>query len=138
MHVVAVIDNVDSAILPSALASLLPAENFKLQLPLPQSQQDFLDILETRPAVFGSSTTPIQSNAAFQLLGLATENIVGKPLAAVFDDYIFSKLNMTSSTLGTPDTKSNAVIPSSGSSSGWDDGRSNESRSVVGFPGCTT
>lgn len=128
------LDNVNNATLPRALASLLPSESLQSGSTLPQSQQDFLNILETRRAIFGSSNTPIQSDAAFQLLGLAVENIVGKSLDVVFDNYIFEKLNMTSSTLGTPNTNSNAVIPTSESSNGWDDGRSNESRLVIGFP----
>ena len=104
--------------LPKELASILPPSSFLVSTNA-SNEQSFIEILRTRNSIYKPGTTPIYSNAAFSLLALALEKITGKPFLTTMQDSIFSPLNMSVTTLGTPFTDDNTVIPADVVSSGW-------------------
>lgn len=59
------------------------------------------------------------SNAAFQILSYALENITGRTFKSILADDIFRPLKMTSSSLSTPPTTSQAVVPGDETATGW-------------------
>ncbi|KAK5094147.1 hypothetical protein LTR70_004281 [Exophiala xenobiotica] len=71
------------------------------------------------PASTQPSTTPIYSDAAFCLLALALEKITGKSFADTVQESILSPLNISATTVGTPASDTNAVIPDNVTTSGW-------------------
>ena len=78
----------------------------------------FTGILQRHP-VFLSTTTPIYSNAAFQILSYALESITGKPFESSLDDKVFKPLGMNASSLSEPADTSSGVIPINETASGW-------------------
>jgi CubicO group peptidase (beta-lactamase class C family) len=80
---------------------------------------EFFAEFTKRPPVYLPSTTPIYSNAAFQILGYAIENITNKPFESLLNETVFIPLNMTRSSLFTPSDSSNGVIPVNETASWW-------------------
>ncbi|KAH8895799.1 beta-lactamase/transpeptidase-like protein [Thozetella sp. PMI_491] len=79
------------------------------ELGLPCDRQKFLDVVSGAPPNFLPDTTPIVSNAAFQLLALALSEASsashGKDFAEIMSTSIFQPLGMTgSSVLGSNNT----------------------------------
>lgn len=72
-----------------------------------------------RAPVFLPATTPIFSNAAFQILGYILEAITDKPFSSMLENDILGPLNMTDSSLLAPSESTDGVIPASKSASGW-------------------
>lgn len=66
--------------------------------------------LAARPPVYLPDTTPIFSNAAFQLLATAMEQECGRPFEDIFTDRILRKLNMTNSQLLSHSTLSRNIL----------------------------
>lgn len=75
--------------------------------------------LARRHPVFAPFTTPIYSNAAFQLLGYALENITGHDYAPTLQTSLFDRLNMTRSSYDQPIDTTNKIIPGDATTSGW-------------------
>jgi hypothetical protein len=63
-----------------------------------------------RPPAFLPWTTPGYSNNGFTLLGLAIANITGKSMEQLYNDGIFNKLGMTSSSAAAPSKWHKSVI----------------------------
>ncbi|KAK3676744.1 hypothetical protein LTR78_003521 [Recurvomyces mirabilis] len=63
------------------------------------SAQDLLKDLAMSPPIYLPETTPIFSDAAFQLLAAALERETGKAFAQILSGSIFSPLNMTNTSL---------------------------------------
>lgn len=83
------------------------------------SRQSFFEALKIRDPVYQPGTTPICSDAAFCLLALALEKITGKSFADTMQESILSPLNISATSVGTPASDTNAVIPADASTSGW-------------------
>jgi CubicO group peptidase (beta-lactamase class C family) len=70
--------------------------------------------------VAGTFETPIYSNAAYGLLGLALEKITGQTFDEVFEETISKPLGLKRTFWAFPGNDSNAVIPGDESSTWWD------------------
>lgn len=81
--------------------------------------QEFFAWFTKRPPVYLPSTTPLYSNAAYQLLSYALEKITNKTFEALLIDTIFTPLDMTRSSLTTAVDPSSGVIPVNETASGW-------------------
>ncbi|KAF1809860.1 beta-lactamase/transpeptidase-like protein [Eremomyces bilateralis CBS 781.70] len=127
----ATLDSLSNKSVPKALASILPTKNQQLISTFSKNHRDFLKLMAKRRPVNLPSSTPTYSNAAFQLLALAVENINRKPFNTTFDQSFLQPLNMRSSTLGAPNNTKNAVIPTNETVSGWADGRIDESTALA-------
>jgi hypothetical protein len=68
------------------------------------------------PVVVPFSATPIYSNAAFQILSYALENITAQSYPSLFGS-LLEKLGTNSTTYGLPKTAQNSIIPISDSAS---------------------
>lgn len=78
----------------------------------------FAGLIERHP-VYQPATTPIYSNAAYQILSYALEAMTNKTFESMLDDKIFTPLKMNSSSLSTPKSASSGVIPVNELMSGW-------------------
>jgi len=72
-----------------------------------------------RRPIYQPGTTPIYSNAAFQLLALALEKITGKSFASTVQESVLSPLNISTTSIGTPASDVNAIVPGNPNTSGW-------------------
>jgi hypothetical protein len=72
-----------------------------------------------RHPVFPTSTTPIYSNAAFQLLGYALENITATPFETMFNRSIVTPLGLTRTSYNLPLDNAQGVIPSTSPATTW-------------------
>lgn len=75
------------------------------------SRAQFFEGFVKRAPVFAPGTTPIASDAAFQILGYALESITGKSFADILHDSILSPLGVSSIALAKPSDNSRAVLP---------------------------
>ncbi|KAI9720082.1 MAG: hypothetical protein M1828_005810 [Chrysothrix sp. TS-e1954] len=87
-------------------------------LTIPCDREEFLAGLTRKPPVFLPGTTPVYSDASFQLLGYLLEDITGKSFETMMNTAIFRPLDMTSTSISRPNT-SKAVIPDGENASGW-------------------
>lgn len=85
------------------------------------TRAQFFDGFIKRHPIYASSTAPIYSNVAFQMLGYALENITGVALATSVNDSLITPLNLTASSWTVPTSNSSGIIPN-GSSWGFDAG----------------
>ncbi|KAK5675107.1 hypothetical protein LTS10_012181 [Elasticomyces elasticus] len=69
--------------------------------------------------LFAPYTTPVYSNGAFALLGLALENITGRPFEDMLQTDLFDKLGMVHSSYSLPNDTSDAVMPLGSVNSGF-------------------
>lgn len=85
------------------------------------SNSEFLEffngILKSHPLA-PTSTTPIYSNAAFQILGYVLEEITGKSYETVLKEELINPLNLTRSSYSHPGAKV-GVIPGDPKDSAW-------------------
>lgn len=72
---------------------------------------EFLNGVIRHPPVYPSYTTPIYSNIAYNILGLAYENITGRTYNQGLIDLYQGKLGMSSTTPKPPGSDANAFIP---------------------------
>jgi CubicO group peptidase (beta-lactamase class C family) len=72
---------------------------------------EFLDGIIHHPPVYESYTTPVYSNLAYAILGLAYENITGQSIFDGQRDVFINKLGMTSTTPTAPGAGADAIIP---------------------------
>ncbi|MCJ1437888.1 hypothetical protein MMC27_007275 [Xylographa pallens] len=75
-------------------------------------REAFLNYLVKQHPAFPTSTTPIYSNIAFQILAYALENITNSTFESMFNDGIVQPLNLTHTTYTQPQNDSYSVIPS--------------------------
>lgn len=66
-----------------------------------------------------SYSTPVYSNAAFQILGYALENITGQSMDDLFNEYLVEPLNLTSTSYHLPTTPYASIVPYNTSISWW-------------------
>jgi CubicO group peptidase (beta-lactamase class C family) len=110
-------------ILDPAAASFLPPLNSS-QIP-PCSidptctRAQFFAGFTKRPPVYLPGTTPVYSNAAFQILGYVLEAITNRTYASLLQDTVLTPLHMTSTSLAIPTNTTNAVIPVNETASQW-------------------
>lgn len=71
----------------------------------------FLQGLNRRHPIYAPFTTPVYSNAAFQLLGYVLENVTGLPYEVVVQKTIFDPLGLRHSSVLKPRNASVGVIP---------------------------
>jgi quinol monooxygenase YgiN len=75
------------------------------------TRAQFFEGFSKRHPVYASSTAPIYSNVAFQILSYALENITGVAFATSVHDGLFSPLNLTGSSWTVPASNSSGLIP---------------------------
>ncbi|KAJ5822829.1 hypothetical protein N7447_005169 [Penicillium robsamsonii] len=80
-------------------------------------KQFFKGLVQSRP-IFPTSSTPVYSNAAFQILGYAIEAITGKDFEDVLTYELLKPLNLSRTFYNTPDI-SLGVVPTSGGQKYW-------------------
>lgn len=78
---------------------------------------EFVDAIILRTAVFEPLHTPSYSNAAFTLLGLALESIVGRDYESIIESDVFKPLELVDSSVSKPRAVT-GIIPIG--ASGWD------------------
>ncbi|CAK7212745.1 hypothetical protein SCUCBS95973_001567 [Sporothrix curviconia] len=80
----------------------------------------FEDFPQQRP-IFESYISPAYSNAAFQILAYALENITGTAMADLFDKHLVQPLNLTGTYYTVPpaDVTANGMIPYNTTASWW-------------------
>ena len=78
----------------------------------------FHGLLQTHP-IFPTSSRPVYSNAAFQILGYVVEALGGKDFAKVLEKDLIKPLNLTHTFYDTP-SSSLGVIPNSQGKYWWD------------------
>ncbi|KNG89846.1 putative beta-lactamase [Aspergillus nomiae NRRL 13137] len=86
----------------------------------PCDREAFLRGIVSEDPTFAPGTTPAYSNAAYQLLRYAMENITGIEFASMFDDSIVKPLNLNSTSLLTPKNDNTGIIPVNATASLWD------------------
>lgn len=69
--------------------------------------------------MFPTSTTPIYSNIAFQILGYVLESITGESFKSSFDESIVSKLKLNGTSYALPKNGGRGVVPSAAFESLW-------------------
>ena len=74
-------------------------------------QAAFLNYLVKQHPAFPTSTTPIYSNIAFQVLAYALENITNSTFESMFNAGIVQPLNLTHTTYTQPQNNSYSIIP---------------------------
>jgi CubicO group peptidase (beta-lactamase class C family) len=89
--------------------SLLQLSDFSHRVAY-NSSEEFLDSIKAKEPVYAPNQKSTYSNVAFNLLGLALENVTGLPYSRYIEKSIFEPLNMTSTSLEKPDD-SVAVLP---------------------------
>jgi CubicO group peptidase (beta-lactamase class C family) len=86
---------------------------------LTDTHAEFFDgILDTQP-IAATSSTPLYSNAGYQILGYALEAIAQKPFHEILMERIIEPLGLSHSSHSMPDP-SLAVVPSDQTSSQFD------------------
>lgn len=83
------------------------------------SETQYLKGLSAEQPVFAPFTTPIYSNAGYELLAFALARIKGKSFPAMLEQSIFAKLGMRRSSYYNPNSTSNAIIPGSLKDNYW-------------------
>lgn len=78
---------------------------------------EFFEGVMMRKPVFLPGTTPIYSEASYQILGYALENFTGQPFDELLGDRILKPLNMSQTSLSAPAI---GVDPSNNPGSDWD------------------
>jgi CubicO group peptidase (beta-lactamase class C family) len=68
---------------------------------------------------FAPATSPAYSNAAYEVLSFALEKITGKTFETMFEESIVDRLNLSSTSLGQPNTTSGGIIPVNETASEW-------------------
>ncbi|KAL1981851.1 hypothetical protein VTN96DRAFT_2096 [Rasamsonia emersonii] len=100
------------------LPPLAPSEIPPCSGVTPCDRAQFFQGLLKRHPVVPTSSTPIYSNAAFQILGYVLEDIANQTYASILLEDIIRPLNLSRSSYTTPDDKY-GVIPINDTASGW-------------------
>ncbi|KAK3672594.1 hypothetical protein LTR78_007645 [Recurvomyces mirabilis] len=75
------------------------------------SEEQYADGLAAAHPIYAPYTTPIYSNAGFELLGFALANITGRSFPDMLQEDLFNKLHMADSSYFVPKNLTNAVMP---------------------------
>ncbi|KAE8313488.1 beta-lactamase/transpeptidase-like protein [Aspergillus transmontanensis] len=86
----------------------------------PCDREAFLRGIVSEDPTFAPGTTPAYSNAAYQLLRYAMENISGTDFPSMFENSIVKPLNLNSTSLVAPKNSSVGIIPINETVSVWD------------------
>lgn len=93
---------------PPSNKGLAPCDEYDSYKPCNKS--DLLMVLEQQEPLYAPNAKSTYSNVAFELLGLAIENVTGLTYSNYIQQAIFDELDMQSSSLEKPSDK-HAVIP---------------------------
>lgn len=80
---------------------------------------EFFADFPTQHPIVAPYTTQVYSNAAFQILGYALENITGQSMRDIFDEYLVKSLNLMSTSYHLPDSPETSIIPYNTTASWW-------------------
>lgn len=84
------------------------------------STEEYIQGVASESPIYSTAYTPVYSNEAFALIGLALQEIAGQEPEAVFNSSIVDALGLTSTTYTVPDvTPDNALIPGTPLTAGW-------------------
>lgn len=72
---------------------------------------EFLQGLNQRHPVYAPFTTPVYSNAAFEILGYVLETVTAQPYEVTLQKTIFDPLGLPHSSVSKPRDASIGVIP---------------------------
>ncbi|KAI1339866.1 beta-lactamase/transpeptidase-like protein [Xylariaceae sp. FL0016] len=86
---------------------------------LPCNRTDFFEGFPTQHPVTTPFNTPIYSNAAFQILGYALENITGQSIPELMQSLLIDSLGLTSTSYTVPAASNASIIPFNGTWSWW-------------------
>ncbi|KAE8361013.1 beta-lactamase/transpeptidase-like protein [Aspergillus caelatus] len=86
----------------------------------PCDRKAFLRGIVSEDPTFAPGTTPAYSNAAYQLLRYAMENITGIDFLSMFENSIAQPLNLNSTSLFVPKNANVGIIPVNETASVWD------------------
>ncbi|KAL1850659.1 hypothetical protein Daus18300_012870 [Diaporthe australafricana] len=86
---------------------------------LPCNRTQFFADFTTQNPVVAPYATPVYSNAAFQILGYALENITGQPMHELFTQHLVGPLNLTSTSYHPPTDPDTSIIPYNTTISYW-------------------
>lgn len=85
----------------------------------PCSRQDALNAFFQEPPQYLPLTTPVYSNAAYQLLGYAIENITSRNFSDLITNDVFCPLGMANSSYTLPNGPARGIIPGNDTASFW-------------------
>lgn len=85
----------------------------------PNSGAEFFTDFPNQHPVFSPFQTPAYSNAAYQILAYALENITSQSLETLFNNHLVTALNLSFTSYSVPNTITNSIIPSNTTSSWW-------------------
>ena len=83
-------------------------------------QSEYLTGVASTSPIFPTGYTPVYSNDAFGLLGLALESIKGDTFRSLFDTHLVQQLGLSGTHYSLPDTYENALIPGDPTLTNWD------------------
>ncbi|KAE8143622.1 beta-lactamase/transpeptidase-like protein [Aspergillus pseudotamarii] len=86
----------------------------------PCDREAFLRGIVSENPTFAPGTTPAYSNAAYQLLRYAMENITGTDFPSMFENSIVKPLSLNSTSLLVPKNANVGIIPLNQTASVWD------------------
>ncbi|KAH6645115.1 beta-lactamase/transpeptidase-like protein [Truncatella angustata] len=87
---------------------------------LPCNRTAFFADFPTQHPVTLSFNTPVYSNAAYQILSYALENITGSSMEQLFADSLVKPLSLNGTYYNTPATTDSSMIPINSTISWWD------------------
>lgn len=82
--------------------------------------EDYIYLFKVRSPVYSPYKSPVYSNAAYALLGLALERITHRNYTSIVQRDIFDPLHMNDSSINPPDSK-RMLIPAGDSQWNLDD-----------------
>ncbi|KAH6876353.1 putative beta-lactamase, partial [Thelonectria olida] len=85
----------------------------------PCNRTFFEDFPRQHP-ITSSFNTPVYSNAGYQILAYALQNITGRPLSDHFQKYLVESLGLNGTYYHTPSTTDTSIIPVNKTDSWWD------------------
>lgn len=86
---------------------------------LPCNRSEFFTDFPTQNPIVASYKTPVYSNAAFQIIGYALENITGQSMSELFEKHLVESLNLTSTSYHLPTSPETSIIPYNTTVSWW-------------------
>lgn len=123
---------------PKGQIGLLPASAQKLFPPLPKNEisqcgylgadgtypecttEQYIQGVASESPIFSTAYTPVYSNEAFAIIGLALQELVGQEPEAIFNTTIVDALGLTDTTYTVPSViPKNALIPANPLAAGW-------------------
>lgn len=82
--------------------------------------EEYINGVASEAPVFLTAYTPVYSNAAYVLIGVALERITGVPFADLFNDKLVKALGLTSTSYSKPPPlDEHALVPLSPQLSFW-------------------